>query len=224
MSTYYIEEYGKELTYLELRLCAVLDCKGRIQKITDILNFLNVHNFLTNLVVAYDDTMRAENFMEKPDVASLTIDMRDDKFRFKYWNGCETLWTYHTEDLFEDIITGHKDYIKIFERYSPVTNAIRDVKKRFKTSIKRMNYTYYPNEDVEISYHLTFTNEVKETQTQNKLLEIINKEILMLGKEVTKDLKFSIDFVFDPNKCIPCEEAKKKREEEKNGHKGDNTG
>lgn len=223
MNTYYITEYGKEMTYLELRLCAVLDCEGRIQKVTDVLNFLNIHDFLTNLVVVYDNTMRAENFNERMDIPSLTIDLRDDKFRFKYWNGSETLWTYHTEDLFDELITGRDDYAKIFNRYKPVTDVIRDVKSRFKNSIERMNYTYYPHEEIEISYHLVFTKEIKESQTQNKLLDIINKEIIMLGEDVTDDLKFTIDFSFSHRNCIPCEEAKKKREQE-NGNKGHDTG
>lgn len=220
MNTYFINEYGKDMTYLELRLCAILDCPGRIKKITEILNFLNIHNFLTNLVVAYDDTMRSENFEEKSDIASLSIDVRDDKFRFKYWNGSETIWTFHTQDLFDSLISGREDYAKIYAKYYPVTTVIKNMQDKFRNSIKRITYRYYPQHEVEMIYHLVFTQEIQETHAENSLLEMINKEIIMLGSEVTQDLKFSIDFSFDEGQCIPCQKAKEERE--KNVNQADN--
>ena len=78
MNKYFIQEYGSEMTLIELRICAFLCCEGRIKKITEILNYLNMNNFITNLVLMYDDSIRAENIQEFDGVQSLTIDIRDD--------------------------------------------------------------------------------------------------------------------------------------------------
>ena len=77
MNKYFIKEYSMEMSVIELRICLCLDCKGRIDKITEILNYLNSNGFITNLVMMYDESIRAENIEERPDLASLTIDLRD---------------------------------------------------------------------------------------------------------------------------------------------------
>ena len=81
---YFINELGIEATYLELRIFSYLECEEKIKKITEILNFLNSHGFITNLTMLYHSMMRAENMIEHQGVPSLTIDLRDEKFRFKY--------------------------------------------------------------------------------------------------------------------------------------------
>ena len=52
----------------------------------------------------------------------------------------------------------------------------------------------------------------------SKILSKINKEIIMLGEDVTKDLKFSIEYEFESTGCSACEKARKERE--KNETKG----
>lgn len=208
MNKYFIKEYAIEMTLIELRICLLLDCKGRIDKITEILNYLNTNGFLTNLVLMYDETIRAENIDERPDVASLTIDARDDKLRFKYYNGSEVLWFFHTQDLFEALISKRDDYEKLVDKYRPVTAILLDMQSDFKTSIKRISYRYYPDMDNEIAYDLLFSSEIKEQGLEAKLLTEINDRLWGLDD---KDLQFTINFDFDDKKCTVCEEARNER-------------
>ena len=71
MNKYYINELNTEATYLELRILTYVECEKKITIITKILNFLNSHNFLTNLTMLYHTAMRSENLLERQDTTSL---------------------------------------------------------------------------------------------------------------------------------------------------------
>ena len=199
-----------QMSIIELRICMYLDCKGRIDKITQILNYLNQNGFLTNLVLMYDDAIRAENIEEMPDLPSLTIDIRDDKLRFKYFNGSRTLWLFHTDDLFKALLEGRKEYEEVVDKYRPVTQVLLDVQSDYKTSIKRVSYRFYPNLYTEVAYDLLFSSQIKEQAMESELLTEINNRLSQLEE---KDLKFSINFDFEDRKCTACEKNEKRNRE-----------
>lgn len=204
MNKYYITELGNNCTYLELRIFSFLECEEKIKKITEVLNFLNVHNFLTDLTMLYNGEMRAENVYEHQGKASLTIDLRDDKFRFKYWDGAATHWTYHTQDLFNILVKGREDYIKLSEKYKPVTKLLFAFRSDHFDQINRVTFTYYPSDDVDILYEIQFAESIKEQHGEDALLKEIYKQINDLE---LKDLKIDIDYDFS-KKCLPCEKRR----------------
>lgn len=206
MNKYFIKEYGIEMSVIELRICLFLDCKGRIDKITEILNYLNSNGFITNLVMMYDESIRAENIEERPDLASLTIDLRDDRLRFKYFNGSKTIWLFHTQDLFKALLEMRTDYEKLVDKYRPVTAVLLEAQSDFKTSIKRISYKYYPDLYSEIAYELLLSSELRNME--GELLSEINNR---LSKLENSDLRFSINFDFENTKCTACEEARNER-------------
>lgn len=214
MNSYYIEELKNEMTYIDLRILMYVDCELKYKKITEILNYLNNNAFITNLTTFYCEDMRAENYFEREDVMSLTIDMRDEKLRFKFYNGATTQWLYHTKDLFNALDAGRNEFSQIYDKYEPVTEVLFDFANRWKTSIYRITYKYFPEDDndVDLVYNIIFTQEVKENKYENILLEKMNKEISMLGQDVTKDLNFKIIHSFRTGGCAPCEKARKERE------------
>jgi len=213
MGEYFIKEYNSNMTLIELRICMFLCCQERIDKITEIMNYLNTNNFLVNLTVMYSDQIRAENIDEKNDLPSLTIDIRDDKFRFKYWNGAKILWLFHTQDLFEALIQQRDNYNVLSEKYTSITEIIFNIQKDFKNSIKNVTYQYYPNDDIEIVYHLVFSQVVKEEKIENQFIKKIYDEIKLLDDKFLQDLKFSIEFDFqEVDGCYSCEQAKIERE------------
>lgn len=218
MHSYYIKERNMDMTYIELRLLLYIDCKLKYEKITEILNFLNRNGFINHLTMLYSENMRAENIPEREDVMSLTIDMRDDKLRFKFWNGASVLWAFHVQDLFDALDTGREKFAELYDKYEPVTEVLLDFKKRWSTSIHRISYRYSPDAENELVYNIVFTKEVENTNYAAKILKKINKEIIMLGDDITKDLRFSIEHEYQGSTCTPCEQARKERE--KNELKG----
>lgn len=222
MEKYFIKEYNTDMTLIELRICMFLCCQERIDKITEIMNYLNSNNFLVNLTMLYSDKIRAENIDEINDIPSLTIDTRDDKFRFKYWNGAEVFWAFHTQDLFELLISGRSNFEDLVHKYKPITDVIVSVQQEYHNSIRSVTYTYYPDDEIEIIYHLRFSRVVEDQKIENKFIKKIYDEINLLDIDgLADDMKFSIDFDFqDISGCYACEESKIERE--KNGIEEEN--
>lgn len=206
---YFIQELGVEATYLELRIFSYLECEEKIKKITEILNFLNHHNFITNLTMLYHSMMRAENMVEHQGVASLTIDLRDDHFRFKFWDGACTYWTYHIDDLFDSLLQGRKDFITLTDTYQDLNNLLFNFQKQYPNDILSIRYKYYPTGfNVDILYELQLSPEVKERNTTNLILKRIYDKINDLDN--LKNLNFDIDYFFK-KKCTACEKAKEQQ-------------
>lgn len=214
MRTYYIEEKQMEMTYLNLRLLLFVDCDLKYKKITELLNYLNNKGFLVNLTAFYCENVTSESYLEGQDIMSLSIDMVNDKMRFKFWNGASTFWLYHLSDVYDALDTGRNEFSQLYDKYEPVTEVLFDFKRRWRTSIHHISYQYYPyDDDVELVYRIIFTQEVKDTQYTNKLINKMNNEITMLGTDVTKDLNFRIEHSFKTSGCTPCQEARKEHEE-----------
>ena len=211
MRTYYIEERDMEMTYIELRLFLYIECDKKINKITQILGYLHTNGFLVNLTVLHSDLL-VDNIKEKKDVMSLTIDMRGDKLRFKFWNGASVLWLYHTEDLLQALNMGRNQFSEIYDKYEPVTDILFDFQGRWKTSIHRISYQYLHDDDFDVIYHIVFSEEVKNAKYDIILLKKIYDEVNTLGEDILKDLKFKISHSFKTSGCVPCEQAKKERE------------
>lgn len=218
MKTYYIEEKQKEMTYIELRLLLLIDCEEKQDRINKIVNYLLVHNFISNLVTLFPD-VDAEGFSEQKDVMSLTIDIVNGKMRFKFWNGMSTFWLYHVDDVFDVLDFGRNQFTEIYDKYELVTSVLFDFQRRWRTSIAHITYDYHPGEDIELTYNIIFTQDVRKTDYAEILLSKINKEIIMLGQEETKDLHFEITHSFQNVGCTPCEKARKEREKNERGNK-----
>lgn len=213
MKSYFIEEKQMDMTYIDLRLLLYIDCEKKFKKITEILNFLNANGFITNLTTLYCEDMRAENIYEAHDVMSLTIDVRDDKLRFKFWNGASTLWLYHVHDLLDALQSGRDKFESLYDKYEPVTEVLFDFKNRWRTSFYSLSYEYYPDDETDIVYNLVFTQGVKDTKYESILINKINKEIQSLGQDTVKDLNFRIEHSFQPTGCSECERKRREREE-----------
>lgn len=213
MNKYFIQEYNADMVLIELRICAFLCCEGRIKKITEILNYLNTNGFITNLVLMYDDSIRAENIDEFDNIQSLTIDIRNDKFRFKYWNGNEVLWLFHTQDLFESLVSNEINYLQLSKKYQPIMDILYDIQNNFTTILKDIRYNYYISGDEEVVYHLIFFKDAEETHLENMVLEEFNKRVQQLDADLKQELKFVINFDFDKkSECSTCEQARLERE------------
>ncbi len=210
---YFINELGIEVTYLELRIFSYLECEEKIKKITEILNFLNNHNFVTNLTMLYHSMMRAENMVEHQGVMSLTIDLRDNKFRFKFFDGATTYWTYHIDDLFECLLQGRKDFITLVDTYQDLNTLLLNFQKKYPNDILSIRYKYYPpGFNVDILYELQLSQKVKENNTTNLILKKIYDEISQLNN--VNILSFDIDYIFK-EECIACQKTKEKENEYK---------
>ena len=90
------------------------------------------------------------------------------------------------------------------------SSILLDFKKRWSTSIYRISYNYSPESDVEVLYNIIFSNEVKNTNYASKILSKINKEIIALGEDVTKNLNFDIKYDYQKTGCLPCQKAKER--------------
>lgn len=198
----------KDFTYIELRILTYMDCEEKIEIITKILNFLNSHDFLNNLTMLYHTAMRSENLIERQDISSLTLDMRDEKFRFKYWDGSKVYWTYHTQDLFNVLVEGRKEYNELMSKYSQITKSLFNLKDKYHGEIINITYKYYPSDDVEIRYDIQFSKKMESQQAQT---DMILKEIFDYIPQ-NENLKLDIDYSFK-KQCIPCQ----KRQERENG-------
>ena len=189
-----------------------VDCDLKYQKITDLLNYLNKKSFIVNLTTFYCEDRQSENFSEQQDVMSLSIDMINNKMRFKFWNGASTFWLFHTKDVFDALDTGRSEFSELYDKYEPVTEVLFDFKNRWRTSIYHISYEYYPDDEFELVYHIIFTDDVRNTNYAGILLKKIYKEITMLGSDVTNDLKFKVEHSFRTLGCLPCQQAREERE------------
>ena len=208
MSKYHIQELGRECTYIELRIFSYIECEEKIKKLTEIFNYLNFHDFLVNLTMLYHKDMRAENMVERQGVASLTIDLRDERFRFKYWDGAKTYWTYHTEDLFNVLVEGRKEFLALSDKYTPITNALLDFKDQ-QEAIFGLTYKYFPADGIDIRYDILFDESLKEGHGEDQYLKQIYDKINSLD---IQDIRIDVDYNFKRH-CSPCEEARKRREQ-----------
>lgn len=210
MNKYYINELNTEATYLELRILTYVECEKKITIITKILNFLNSHNFLTNLTMLYHTAMRSENLLERQDTTSLSIDMRDEKFRFKYWDGSKTYWAYHLNDLFDILIEGREEYRQLVEKYNDVTVALLSAKQKH-SEIDNITYNYYPSDDIDIQYDIQFVSDMKGNNAQ---IDMILKEMF---DYIPQNEDFKIDIIYSFKRpCIPCQKKKEKKQHESN--------
>ena len=212
MRTYYIEEKQMEMTYLNLRLLLFVDCELKYKKITELLNYLNSEGFIVNLTAFYCEDVTSESYLEGQDIMSLSIDMVNDKMRFKFWNGASTFWLYHLSDVYDALDTGRNSFSALYDKYEPITEVLFDFKRRWRTSIYHISYQYYPDDDIELVYRIIFTQDVKDTAYASKLIDKMNKEITMLGEDVTKNLNFRIEHSFKTSGCAPCQKAREERE------------
>lgn len=218
MRTYYIEERHMEMTYIGVRLLLEIDCELKENKINEILNYLQYKGFMAHLIVI-DSTKKAEDYIEIEDVMSLTIDVINDKLRFKFWNGASIYWLFHVSDVVDILDTGRDVFTQIYDKYEPITEIFFDFKNRWRTSIHHISYKYHPGEDIELVYHIVFTEEVKNVDFASKLLDKINKEIIMLGDDITKGLSFKIEYSFKTSGCLPCQKAREEREKNERENK-----
>ena len=158
MRTYYIEEKQMEMTYLNLRLLLFVDCDLKYKKITELLNYLNSKGFLVNLTAFYCENVTSESYLEGQDIMSLSIDMVNDKMRFKFWNGASTFWLYHLSDVYDALDTGRNEFSQLYDKYEPVTEVLFDFKRRWRTSIQHISYQYYLRIQLESKHHKTIKN------------------------------------------------------------------
>ena len=205
MNKYYIKELGTETTYLELRILTYMECEQKITILTKILNFLNSHSFLTNLTMMYHTAMRSENLIEHQDKASLSIDMRDEKFRFKYWDGSKTYWAYHLDELFNALVEGREEYKELIDKYSETTLLLLGTKHKYSDKIERITYNYYPSDDVDIEYDIQFVKAMEDNKAQ---VDLILKEVFNYIPQ-NENLKINIIYSFK-KPCIPCQKKKEK--------------
>ena len=209
MGIYYINEYSDEMSLIELRLGGIKDCELYVQKITEILDFLRFHGFMAHLTVLFDDDKSAEDFLEFTDIPSLTIEICDGKFRFKYWNGKETIWTFHINDLFDALLNKRQEYVVLYTRYGAVTDIVMDAKNNFRTCIRRISYRYAVSEDIDIEYLIVFAASAEGMH--EKILQQIHNRINDLNM---LDLKYIINFDFETDECLPCQKKKQENKDE----------
>lgn len=214
MNSYYIKKSTNEYIYLKLRILTKLECDLKIEKISTILEFLEFSGFIPHLSKIYDDfehNPSPENIEEEPDIPSLTIDMRKNhKMRFKYWDGSKTYWVYHLDDLYNVIIEGYNEFKQLFDKYKDVTDTIFLIQES--EDIIDIRYQYYPEDerDLDILYTYTFSQKIKNNNSENQILKKVYDAIQSLNLQ---DVNFAIDFNYEETKCSPCEEARRKREE-----------
>ena len=224
MSRFIIKDGDQELKYIKFRILTQLECEIKIKKISEILEFLTLSGFVPHLDSIYynfkDEEHQAqpENITELVDVPSLSIDMRNHKLRFKYWDGSKVYWVYHIKDLAHVLIEGYNEYKELYNKYLYISKEVLKAKKDFPDDIITISYEYYPSDrDLDILYLIIFSQHAKENNIESKILENITKNITLLGEEKLQDVNFAIDFDYENTGCTPCEEARKKREQnEKN--------
>ena len=208
MNKNFIKELNRETTYLEFRILTYLECEEKMKIITHVLNFLKDNDFLVNLSIVYYNALRAENMPEHQDVPSLTLDMRDDKFRFKYWDGSKVFWTYHLKDLKDVLIQGRKDFSELINKYQLVTDLLFKIRDE-NDHIKFVRYEYYPTSDIDIKYEIQFFKDAEDTSIADLIMKEIFKEVNSLPNN---DFKMDIDYSFEKG-CLPCQKAKEKQNE-----------
>lgn len=203
----------KKMNFIELRILTYIDCDEKIKKITNILNFFNNNNFLPRLTTLYKDgAVRAENVDEFKNIPSLSIDFKDGKFRFKYWNGATTEWYYHLDNLFRAMEDGKQNFQQLFDKYLDVTKICFELHSEYKDDVNNITYEYYPEgRECDILYHFTFYSD--SSGIDGIIMQQLNQRLKKLGD--ISDLKFEIDHSFK-DKCLACEKARKEREQNEN--------
>lgn len=218
MNKYYINELGRECTYIELRIFSYIECEEKIKKLTEIFNFLNFHDFLVNLTMLYHEEMRSENMIEHQGVASLTIDLRDESFRFKYWDGSKTYWTYHTQDLFNVLIEGRNEFAALSAKYEPITDLLFNYRNQHQNIIHKLTYKYFPSDNIDVLYEIQFDQSLQESHLEDQYLKEIYNQINDLN---LNDISIDVDYTFK-TKCSPCEAAAKRRKENERSNQTNN--
>lgn len=155
----------------------------------------------------YYNRLRAENIPEQKNTPSLTIDLRDDKFRFKYFDGAKTYWTYHTQDLFDVLISGREEFSLLVDKYQPITDLLFRIKNE-NDNIKFVRYEYYPKANIDIQYEIQFFEDAKDTNIADMTMKEIFKQIDDLDLE---ELQMDLFYTF-AEKCLPCQKAKEKQQ------------
>lgn len=204
MNVYYIDEYDTDMSLLELRIGELKDCNIRKAKISKILDFLNTNNFLTRLTMILDDDTDMSLIPEFLNIPSLSINMRDGRLCFKYWNGHETIWVYHTEDLFRILIDKRNEYIHQYKQYMPITDILMEMKDALKTCIRRVTYHYAPHRDIPLRYHIIFTQSAMHHNMYQDILDGINLRINNLDMDLNS-LAYDIDYSFEDDECLSCQ-------------------
>lgn len=198
---------------IDLRILTFIECEKKMQKITEILNFFNTEGISTHLSMLYDSEeggIRSENLFEHPDAPSLSIDLRDELFRFKYWNGAKTYWTYHTDDLFRAIDVANTEYNELYEKYSSVTELLFNWRDDNKDKIYTIKYLYYPEDNVDVEYKIIFESNMKD----NPETDIFLKDIFKSINDKFDNLSMTLEYEFK-RQCTPCEERRKQNESNK---------
>lgn len=220
MNSYYIKDLkNKEYTYIRLRILTQLECDVKIKKISQILDFLASSDFIPHLTFIYydfnnpDNQISPENIEESPDIPSLTIDLQNHKLRFKYWDGSKTYWVYHFDDLTNILIEGRNEFKELSNRYSKITESIFSIQEKYIDDIVNVRYKYYPEDDdrnLDILYTYTFSRKIKNENSESSILKEAYDKISSC--DLPEEVNFAIDFDYD-KWCTPCEEARRKREE-----------
>lgn len=203
----------KDVNYIELRLLLSLDCEKKYQIISKVLNFLNIHGFITHLTMLYSDDVDIKDVFEYNDVMSVSIYTIDNKIKFKFWNGITTMWFSHTQDLFDELETGREKNTLLYDKYEPITEILLDFKKKWTTFIHRISYQYHPNATTELTYNIIFLDDTYV----DEILAKINKQISTLDTQITQDLNFDIQVSYTSSRCAPCEERRKHEERRNDG-------
>ncbi len=212
-----IYEDGVQIKYIELRLCLLLDCEVKYKKITKIIDYLHENKYCIDLRLLYADNMRIENLDEKVSIPSVSIDMRDGYLRFKYFNGQDIYWTYHTKDLF-DLINENQHAIQdLLDKYQFIIDILNDLRKKFSEDFVGLSYDFPPHDDEEI-FIMLHLHAIEGMDIFKFILDLFFKEFNMHKEAQQDDLKFVIKHkIVEDKKCSACEKAKKEREMKENG-------
>lgn len=212
-----IYEDGVQIKYIELRLCLLLDCEVKYKKITEIIDYLHENQYCIDLRLLYADNMRTENLDEKVSIPSISIDMRDEYLRFKYFDGQDIYWTYHTQDLFNLINENQHTIQELLNKYQFIIDILNDLQKKFSEDFIGLSYDFPPHDDEEI-FIMLHLHPIEGMDIFKFILDLFFKEFNMHKEAQQDDLKFVIKhkLVEDKKKCTACEKAKKEREMKEN--------
>lgn len=187
---------------IELRILTFLECELKNDKIQEILNFFERYDTEVLLKVVKHSYGASDplNIPECADTPSLTIDLKNDTLRFKYWNGFKTYWTYHIKDLFESIEDGNKEYEELFNKYNLVGNFIWDWTQQYSNEIYDVRYKYYPEDDIDIAYKIIFDSSMENSPKVGILMD----ELFKLITDKFSDLKMTLTHRIKM-RCDACE-------------------
>lgn len=211
--------YNDDITikYIELRICLLLDCEEKYKKITKIIDWLHENNYCTDLRLLYTQEIRSENIDEKISIPSISIDSRDNYLRFKYFDGEDVYWVYHTKDLLNLIQDKENNISKKIQKYQFMINILNDLQKKFSEDFISLSYDF-PIEDEEEILFMLYLKEIPGMDIFKIILDLFFKEFYMCEESKQDDLKFIIKHkIVEEKKCTACEEARKRKEKNENG-------